>query len=255
MKAVWKGYLGFGLVNIPISLYTAVDEGGISFRMLHKKDKGPIKYDYVCSKCGEKVDWDNIVKGFEVRKGEFYVLTKEEIEELKPESDDLIEIQEFVPLNEIIPLYINKNYYIAPSEGGDHSYALFKNILESQGKVAIGTYVMRNKKYLCMIKSHKKGLLLSNLNYDRDIRSMENVPNINYEAPELKEREIELANELIEKMSSEYLDLSQYQNTYEKNLREAIKKKAEGETVSITKTKAEKTENLIDSLKASVEQK
>jgi len=255
MKAVWKGYLGFGLVNIPVALYTAVDESGISFRLLHKKDNGPISYKRVCSKCGEEVEWDDIVKGLEVGKEEYYVLTKEEIEELKPESDDLIEIHEFVQSAEIDPLYINKNYFVGPQEGGERSYTLFKGVLESQDKVAIASFVMREKKYLCMVKSYKKGLLMSILNYANDIRSIKNVPKINYEHPTLKDKEVELSTQLIENMSSDSFSLEKYENTFQENLREAIKKKAQGERVSISKKKAKKTENLIESLEASLKQK
>ncbi|TXT64153.1 MAG: Non-homologous end joining protein Ku [Promethearchaeota archaeon] len=255
MKAVWKGYLGFGLVNIPVALYTAVDDSGISFRLLHKKDNGPINYKRVCSECEQEVEWDNIVKGLEVGKDEFYVLTQEEIEELKPESDDLIEIHEFVPSEEIDPLYIHKNYFIGLQEGAERAYTLFKGVIESQDKVAIGSFVMREKKYLCMVKSYKKGLLLTLLNYADDIRSIENVPNIDYEPPELKDKEIELSNQLIENMSADRFELSKYKNTFQENLREAIKKKAKGERVSIHKKKAEKTENLIESLEASLKQK
>jgi DNA end-binding protein Ku len=255
MKAVWKGFLGFGLVNIPVSLYTAVDENKISFRLLHKKDNGTIKYKYKCSKCGEEVDWENIVKGFEVEKGEFLVLTKEEINELKPESDDLIEIHEFVPYREIDPLYIEKHYFIAPTKGGERSFTLFKGVLESQDKVAIATYVMRERRYLCMIKSYKDGLLLSNLNYANEIRDIESVPNINYEIPALKDKEIELADQLIEDMTSASFKLSEYKNTFQEKLREAIMKKAKGEYVSISKKGVEKPENLIESLQASIKQK
>jgi len=255
MKAVWKGYLGFGLVNIPVSLYTAVDEGGIDFRLLHKEDNGPIKYKRICSKCGEEIEWSDIVKGLEVGKDEYYVLTKEEIDELKPESDDLIEIHEFVPIRDIDALYINKNYFIGPQEGGERSYSLFKGVLESQNKVAIATFVMREKKYLCMVKSYKKGLLLSILNYADNIRSIENVPNINYEPPKLKDKEIKLSNQLIENLSSNSFNISKYENTFQENLREAIEKKAKGEAVYISKEKSKRTENLIESLQASLEQK
>jgi len=252
MKAVWKGYLGFGLVNIPISLYSAVEQNKISFRLLHSKDKAPINYKRVCSECGEEVSWDSIVKGLEIGKGEYYVLTKEELDELKPEGDDLVEIHEFVNKSEIESLYIHKHYFIGPVEGAERPYYLLKGIIRSNNKVAIATFVMREKKYLCMIADYKKGLLLSILNWESNIIRIENVTNMDFEPPNLKEREVKLAEELVEKLTSKSFNLSEYKDTFSENLEEAIKKRAKGEVVSYKKEEVKETENLIEKLKASV---
>jgi DNA end-binding protein Ku len=253
MKAVWKGYLGFGLVNIPIALYSAVDQNKISFRLLHSEDKAPINYKRVCSKCGKEVPWGDIVKGLEVGKNEFYVLTKEELNELKPEADDLVEIHEFVNKSEIDPLYINKHYFVGPIEGAERSYLLLKQILGSSDRVAIATFVMREKKYICMIEEYKKGFLLSILNWADEIRSIENVPNIDYEVPQLKDKEVELGEQLVDKLTTKSFDLSKYEDTFSENLKEAIKAKAKGEMLSFKKEKVSETKDLIETLKASVE--
>jgi DNA end-binding protein Ku len=253
MKSVWKGYLGFGLVNIPVSLYTATEQNKINFHLLHKDDNERIRYNRVCSECGKKVQWDDIVKGLEVGKDEYYVLTKEEINELKPEGDELIEIHEFVNRREIEPIYLTKHYYIGPISGAERPYFLLKGTIGSKDKVAIATFVMREKKYLCMIQDYKKGLLLSLLHYADEIRDIENVPNIDFDPPKLKENEIELADQLIEKLSNTQLNIQKYKDTYTENLKEAIKQKSKGELISKRKKKTVKTEDLIASLKASVE--
>ncbi|MEJ2248816.1 MAG: hypothetical protein P8Y97_04055 [Candidatus Lokiarchaeota archaeon] len=218
MKAVWKGYLGFGLVNIPVSLYSAIEKNKFSFRLLHSKDKGPINYKRVCSKCDQEISWNDIVKGLEITKNEFYVLTKEELEELKPEGDDLIEIHEFVDKSEIDPIFINNHYFIGPIEGAERPY-----------------------------------YLLSILNWSDEIRSIENIPYINQEKSKLKQRELDLAEELVDKLTSKSLNLSKYKDTFTENLKKAIKLKAKGEFVSIQKEKRKETENLIDTLRASIE--
>ncbi|MEJ2277365.1 MAG: Ku protein [Candidatus Lokiarchaeota archaeon] len=253
MKAVWKGYLGFGLVNIPVSLYSAIEKNKFSFRLLHSKDKGPINYKRVCSKCDQEISWNDIVKGLEITKNEFYVLTKEELEELKPEGDDLIEIHEFVDKSEIDPIFINNHYFIGPIEGAERPYYLLKETLGSSNRIAIATFVMREKKYLSIIQNYNQGLLLSILNWSDEIRSIENIPYINQEKSKLKQRELDLAEELVDKLTSKSLNLSKYKDTFTENLKKAIKLKAKGEFVSIQKEKRKETENLIDTLRASIE--
>ncbi|MBD3254727.1 MAG: Ku protein [Candidatus Lokiarchaeota archaeon] len=251
MKAVWKGYIGFGLVNIPISLYSAVEQNKFSFRLLHEKDHGKIHYKRVCSKCGKEVDWDDIVKGLKVGKGNYYVLTKKELDQLKPTSGDLIEIQEFVSEDQLDMIFLDKHYFIGPSKGNKRSYYLFKEILKTQKKIAIATFVMRENEYYCSIKSFKEGMLLSLLNYDNDVRDISSVDYLG-EKPEFKEQEISLAQQLVKKLTKESFDPSKYKDTFEEKLKEKIRKKMEGEMVTIEEEKVEGTENLIESLKASV---
>ncbi|MBD3227942.1 MAG: Ku protein [Candidatus Lokiarchaeota archaeon] len=251
MKAVWKGYLGFGLVNIPISLYTAVGKDKFSFRMLHKKDNGPIKYKRVCEKCGSEVEWSDIVKGVEVGKDNYYVLTKKELEELKPKGDDMLKIEEFVNRDEIDIIYKNRSYFVGPTKGAERAYYLLKDTLEKSNKAAIGKFILREKEYIGSIISYKKVLLLNLLHYDKNVRSIDNVPNIDSKI-ELNKKEKELADELINKLTSKTLDMSKYEETFTKNLMEAIKKKMEGEEVKIKEEKVEEPEDLIEALKASV---
>lgn len=249
---MWKGYIAFGLVNIPISLYSAVSEERMSFKLLHEKDNGKIKYKRVCSKCGEEVEWSNISKGLKMGKDDYIVLSKKEINELKPKKDDLLEIHEFIKEDQIKWIYLDKHYFIGPTEGAERAYFLFKNTLDETNTVAIADFVLREKEYLVTIKSFEQGLLLSIMNYYNEIRDMKNVANIDA-SPSLKEREKELAIELVKQRTSEAFDLSKYKETFTENLKEAIKKKMKGEHISIEKEETKETKDLIQALEASVE--
>jgi DNA end-binding protein Ku len=251
MKAVWKGYLGFGLVNIPVALYSAVEDDQVNFHLFHEKDNGRIKYNRVCSECGKEISWGDIIKGIEIGKDNYYMISKEEINELKPKADDLIEIQEFVDIDKMSQIYFTRHYYIGPTENSERPYFLFKEILASSNKAAIATFVLREKEYTCMVVNFKEGLLLSILNYSNQIRDIKNVPNLE-DKPDLKEKELTLARELIDKLTSDSINLEKYEDTFTESLKELIMKKVEGKLVSGKASKIAGTENLIEALEASI---
>jgi DNA end-binding protein Ku len=251
LKAVWKGYLGFGLVNIPVALYSAVDDEQINFHLFHEKDNGRIKYNRVCSECGEEISWVNIIKGVEIGKNNFYMIAKEEINELKPKGDDLIEIQEFIDKDQISQIYFTRHYYIGPTDESERPYFLFKETLEDSNKAAIATFVLREKEYTCIVINYKEGLLLSILNYSNQIRDIKNVPNLD-DKPDLKQKEKLLARELIDKLTTDKINLEKYRDTFTESLKEMIMKKAEGELISGKAKKISGTENLIEALEASI---
>lgn len=253
MKAVWKGSIAFGLVNIPVALYLAVDEQKISFRQLHAADHGPIEYRRVCTKCGEEVSYDEIVKGFEVQEGEYYVFTREELDELRvTDGNNRIVIDQFVVPGKIDPILPDKHYFVGPREGAQHPYHLLQRALEEKGKVAVGKFTMRTKEHLALIRSYRDGLLLSTLNYTYEAREFAAVPNVG-ERPEFKKRELELATELVEKMSEGSLDLAEYRDNFAQNLKKAIKEKA-GIPAPGKGPAEERPENLIQALEASLSQ-
>lgn len=251
MKAVWKGYLGFGLVNIPVALYSAVDDDQINFHLFHEKDNGRIKYNRVCSECGKEISWANITKGVEIGKNNFYMIAKEEIDELRPKADDLIEIQEFIDKDQISQIYFTRHYYIGPTEDSERPYFLFKETLKDSNKAAIATFVLREKEYTCIVINFKEGLLLSILNYSNQIRDIKNVPNLEGK-PDLKDKEKLLARELIDKLTTDKISLEKYRDTFTESLKEMIMKKAEGNLVPGKAKKISGTENLIEALEASI---
>src|SRR3989339_754831 len=148
MKSIWNGTLNFGLVSIPVKLYSAVEAKGVNFRMLHDKCKQPLNYKKICSKCKEEVDWKNVVKGIEIGENKYKVFSKEEIEKLKSKKSSIIEILKFVDFSQIDPIYFNDHYYLVPSKEKEKAYFLLKTILQTTAKVAIGRFILREKEQI-----------------------------------------------------------------------------------------------------------
>jgi len=249
-KAVWGGYIAFGLVNIPVKLVSVEGASRVSFRLLCAKCKAPIKYNRVCTKCGMTLSWDQVVKGIEIRKGEYYVLTHKEIKSLRPESTNTIQILKFVDADSVDRIYFKKNYYVLPASGGEKAYHLFKEVLLSANKGAIGKFVMKEHEYICLITSYKSGLLLTTLHYEQELRHIEEFEELKAK-PRLSPEEKRLANLLINKLSAKELDMSEYEDKFIKELKKDLKKKIEGKLV-IKEKKKKPTKNLIEALKASV---
>src|SRR5512140_2853717 len=160
MAAIWKGSVSFGLVNIPVELRTAVRADHISFRLLHKEDMSPVKYERVCATEGEPVPWNEIVKGYEYEKGKFVVMTDEDFKTAAIEGSKTIDILDFVKEEEIDPRYFETPYYLVPAKGADKSYALLREAIRSTGSVGIGKIIMRQHQHLAAIKVIGNALVL-----------------------------------------------------------------------------------------------
>ncbi len=257
MKAVWSGEISFGLVNIPIKLYSAV-ESKTSFRLIDKKTKTPIEYKRWNPKTKKEVPWSDVVKGLEMKKGEYFIFTKEEIDKLKPKKTDTIEIIEFVDASQIDPIYFEKHYYAAPAKKKEKPYFLFKNILQSTAKVAIGRFVMREKEYVCAITPYKKGLVITRLNYNYEIRDISKFEELKT-VPKLTEGELRLAKQLINQLYEEDFDMQRFKDTFIEKLKKFIKKGIKGREIKVKEKKEEKREKegkkeapLIQALKSSL---
>ena len=227
MKTIWNGSISFGLVTIPVKLYSAVQPKSLKFKLLSKKDNSPIKYKRVSEKDGKEVKWEDIVKGYEISKGNYYTITKEELSKLKPEKSDLIEVLEFVNVDRIDPIYFNSHYYVAPEKEKEKSFFLFKNVLQTSGKAAIAKFVMHEKEHVCVIVSYKNGLLLTTLNYAYEIRDISEIEELKGSIS-LREEELKLAKTLIEQLTKEEFKISQFKDTFKEQLDEAIKNKEKG---------------------------
>lgn len=253
-KALWKGDISFGLVNIPVKLYSAVESQSLGFRLLHKECYTPLKYKRYCPNCKVNVEWEDVVKGLEMKKNEYYVLTKEELEELKSERSETIEIQEFVGKEQLEPLYFSKTYFVVPSRKKEKAYFLFKYALDETGKVAIGRFVMREKEYTCSIESYKNGLILTTLNYTYELRDITKLEELKEKAkPTSKEKE--LAKELVSKFSVKEFDLEKYKDSFAEELKKIIRKKAKGEKIEVKPEKKPAEKNLMKALEKSLEKK
>lgn len=253
MKTIWKGSISFGLVNIPIKLYSAVEERDTKMRLLDKKNLAPIHFIRWNNESNKEVPWDDIVKGIEVKDDEFVVLTKEELASIRPEKSKLVDIVEFVDAKQIDPIFFNSHYYVAPDKAKEKAFFLLKEILHQTGKVAVGQFVMHEKMHTCAIESYREGLLLTTLNYGYEIRDISTIEELK-EKPKLTKQELELAKQLIDKISVKHFNIYDFEDTFHDSLMELIKKKEKGQTITILKEKKSKAkeENLIAALKASL---
>ncbi len=258
MKTIWKGSLSFGLVTIPIRLYSAIQEHAISFTLLCKKCHMPITYERWCKGCNKEVAWQDVVKGLRLEDGSYFILTQEKLRALKPETTDTISIVEFVSATQIQPIYLEHHYYLAPDKENEQAFFLFKKALEVSGKVAIGTFVMRDKQYACVINPYEKIMLLSTLNYSYEIRDINEVPYAKNVPKKLESAELKLAAQLIDQLTAKKFNLAQFKDTFAQQLKAAIKKGKREKGVSRKRTgpavekKKEKNKTLIANLRASL---
>jgi DNA end-binding protein Ku len=249
MKAVFEGSISFGLVSIPIKLYSAVEPKMISFKLLCEKCKTPLKYKRFCPKCKKEVEWSEVVKGLKVAKDKYFVLTKEELHNIMPEKTKLIEIKQFVNAMEVDPIYYDKYYYAVPQNEMDKAYFLFHEILSLTGKAAVATFVMHEKERICLISAYKRGLLLTTLNYAYEIRDIDAI--VPEAKPKLSSQEKMLAKKIIEQLESEF-DINAWKDTFAEELKKLIKAKLEGKEIVMKEKEKPKAKTLLEALKASV---
>jgi DNA end-binding protein Ku len=254
MKAIWQGTLSFGLVNIPVSLYSAVEAQALGFTMLCATCNNPITYKRWCNHCEKEVEWSNIVKGLKIKKDTYFVLTQENLHKLKPTKTDAINIVEFVDPSLIDPIYLEKHYYLAPKKKGEKAYFLFVQALLTSKKIAVGVFVMRDKEHVCVIFPYKDGLLLTTLNYAYEVKSMESLETLK-SIPKIQESELKLALKLIELSTKKKFDMHQFKDHFAECLEHVIKK-GKGKTKLLPEEKPRKIthdKTLVTALKASLE--
>lgn len=253
MKAIWTGTISFGLVEIPIKLSSAIQSTAFGFRLLHEKCHTPLEYERWCPHCKKEVTWENTLKGFELGDGSYRVFTKEELETLKPEKTDLIDIISFVAHDAIPDIAQENHYYALPSKKENKSYFLFRDALEQSSLVAVGKFVMREKEYLCTIEPYQKGLLLNTLNYDYEIRSIKDAFELK-STPKVSKSEISLALQLIKQMTQKKFDISKYKDSYVEKLKKELKTKKKKATIKREKIapKTKEKKDLVSVLRKSI---
>ena len=222
-RPIWSGTISFGLVSVPVRMFSATESKELRFHFLDKHDLQPIGYEKVRRDTGKHVDPDDIVRGFEVEKGRYVTLDDEDLDRLDIELTKTIEICEFVDLDEIDPIYFRKAYYLLPEEGGEKPYRLLVRALEETGKVGIAKVVIRNKQHLAALRPWQGLLLLETMYYADEVRQPEHVDG----DAELRKPEVEMAKSLVENLSEPF-DPSKYDDTYRKELLDLIKAKAKG---------------------------
>ena len=249
MRAIWSGAIGFGLVNIPVKLFSAVQASELDLDMLDKKDKANIKFQRVNANTGKEVEWDNIVRGYKIEDS-YVVLDEGDFEKASPEKTKLIEIAEFVDEKEIDSIYYETPYYLQPDKSGAKPYALLRDALKKTGKAGLGTYVLRNRESLVLIKPQDDLLILNKIRFQEEIRDTDE---LNIPAVKLKPAEINMAIQLIESLTTEF-DISRYKDTYNEKLLKLIMAKAKGKKVTTPKMEVvhSRSKDLMAQLKESL---
>ena len=255
-RAIWSGSISFGLVNVPVKVYTAVRQKDIHFTQLDEKGDR-IRLKRVSEKTGREVDYEDIKKGYEVEKGSFVVVEPEELEAARPEATRTIEITDFVELDEIDPIYFDHTYYLAPAskdKGAAKAYALLLEAMRKQGKVAIGTVVMRNKQYLAAIRPREGVLTMSTMLFPDEVVAPDEVPDVPDRMPSVSDREVKMAGQVIDALTTQW-DPDRYHDDYRKKVLEVIRQKAKGKEIVVAKDKPKeaKVVDLMAALEASLD--
>jgi len=249
MRAIWTGAIGFGLVNIPVKLYSATQESSLDLDMLDKKDHSNIRFQRVNEKTGKEVPWDNIVRGYKYN-GEYVVLSDEDFKQASPEKSKIIEIAEFVDASEIDAVYYETPYYLEPEKTGSKAYILLRDALQKSGKVGLGTYVMRTKEAIGIIRPMDDVLVLNKMRFAEEIRDHKDL-----KLPEdkTKPNELKMALALIDQLSGPF-EIEKYHDTYSEQLMKVIEAKAKGKKIEAPTMKVvhSKSQDLMDQLKASL---
>lgn len=249
MAVAHKSVISFGLVAIPVAMYTATQDNDIHFNQLHDEDNSRIKYKKTCAHCGKEISSGDIVKGYEYDKEHYVVVADEEIEKIKTEKEKSIQILHFAQLNQISPVYYDKTYQCIPEPGGEKAFELLRSALIAEQKIAIGKTVIGTKDTLMAIIPRDDGMLISTMFYEDDIKELPK----SYNKPELAEPELTMAKTLINSMNTPF-NPSEYSDEYQVKLRQLIESKVAGK--DIVAAQPEGTSNVIslmDALKASID--
>lgn len=225
MRSIWKGALSFGLINIPINVYSASEENALSFDMLHKKDLSPIRYARICKLDGKEIPYNEIVKGYEFEKGEYVVVDEQDFEAANAKKTKTIDIQCFVDMSEIDSIYFSKPYYLEPDKKAQKAYQLLKEALKKSKKVAIANFVFRNKEHIGAVIAYEDILILHQLRYATELRSYESLDVSKSE--KFTKQEMEMALKLVDQLSVRF-DIKKYKDTYTEELVAAIEDKVRG---------------------------
>ena len=251
-RAIWSGSISFGLVNVPVKLYSAVHSQGLSFHQFEQGTDARVRNKRVSEKTGKEVDYDDIVKGYEVEKGHYVMVDPDELAEFAPRATRTIDIEDFVALDEIDPIFYDNTYYLAPEdgEGGRKAYALLLKAMEEQGKVAIGRLVMRNKQYLAAIRPVDGALAVSTMRFHDEVMSPKDIDQIptGRSTPRAAPSEVKMAGRIIDSMSREW-DPKRYEDTYRVQVLDFLKKKAAGEEI-VVEEEPEEQSNVVDLMAA-----
>jgi DNA end-binding protein Ku len=245
MRAIWKGAVSFGLVSVPVKLYSATESHDVSFRQVHAKDGGRIKYQRVCSVDGEEVAYADIAKGYETEDGEMVILTDDDLAELPSTSSREISVEKFVPSEQIDPMMFEKSYYLEPEKSGAKPYALLRQALLDADRMAVVTVALRQRTTVAVLRVRDDVIVLQTMMWPDEIRQ----PDFNIDGGDVKPAEVKMANMLVETLAGDF-DASEYEDDYAEAVESLVKAKIEGGEVKRTETSTKTSGEVVDLLAA-----
>ena len=250
--AIASGTISFGLVSVPVKLYSATKSKSVSFNLLHEKDKSRLRQQYVCTTCGEIVERNAMVRGYEYAKDQYAVLTDAELRALEEKTEQSIEIEEFVPISQVDPIYFEKAYLLGPDKGGQKAYRLLCEAMAKAGKGAVAKFSTRGRQQLVLLRQAQGGLVLHGLFYADEVRGFEEIDR--GEGLTLKAGELDLAVQLIEQLASSSFDPQKYEDEYRKKVLELIERKVAGQEIAVSPAAPPRAQiiDLMEALKASL---
>jgi DNA end-binding protein Ku len=239
-RAIWSGSISFGLLNVPVKLYSAVSKKSVSFRELRESDGSRVRHKRVAEADGEEVEYGDIVKGYEIAPDQYVVITPDELAELDPKKTRAIEVLDFVDLDDIDPIYFDHPYYLGPDKGAERAYSLLVKAMEEAHKVAIARFVLRNRESLAALRPMDGVLTMATMRFADEVVSPDELSDVlGEEVEKPKKKELEMAKALIDSLTSEF-DADQYRDEYREELLSLIERKAKGESIVSAETEAPK---------------
>ncbi|MFB3813893.1 MAG: Ku protein [Terriglobales bacterium] len=226
--SVWTGYLTFGLISMPVRLFSGARGSHVSFHMLHRDDHVRVKQQLICPAEDKVVGRNEIVKGYEYRKGEYVIIEPDEIKKIEPKTAKAMEILEFVKASDVDPVYFESSYYLVPEEAGRRPYSLLAKVMADSGYYAVAKLTMHNREYSVILRPHRQGLMLHTMFYQNEVRQLEQFGDV---AIDLREGEIKVAQQLIEALAGPF-EPGKYHDTFEENLKKLIQARLEGQEVT-----------------------
>jgi DNA end-binding protein Ku len=253
-RPMWKGSVNFGLVNVPVRMYRAVSPRNVRFHLLHEKDKARIRERRICEAEGVEVSYEEIIKGYEISKGVYVTITPEELKALAPRGTYAIDIEDFVPAEDLHPFYYDTSYHLVPETNAARAYALLSEALTTSGRVGVGRVVLRTKQHACAVRPNGPGLMLSTMYSVDEVIPLEQIDGMPAHMPKVNARELATAEQLIDSLSARF-DAEKYRDVYREQLEEVLRQKAGGAEIRASPTAPPEytpPENLLDALKKSL---
>jgi DNA end-binding protein Ku len=247
-RSIWSGAISFGLVNVPVKVFTAVRKKDVRFHQLHEKDGVRIQQKRWCPADEKEVAYEEIVKGYEVSPNQYVVIDPEELDALDPEATHTIDIEDFVDLDQIDPLFFDSNYYLVPDGKGDKAYRLLLEAMRDAGKVGIAKVVMRTKQYLVAVRPVDEALVMTTMNFADEVVARDELEGLPGEKADASDRELKMAQQLIDSLATEW-DPDKYHDTYRERVLDLIEKKAEGQEI-VSQPESDRPAPVIDLMAA-----